>query len=67
MYKNNNWGLAEDHIHFTIGKLASSLKEKEVTAAEFAKLFTKPSAQLPAQQAIFLKEYFISLIVSTIL
>ena len=63
MYQDKNWCLAEDHIHFTIGKLASALKQKETTIAEFAKLFEKPSAQSPAQQANFLKEYFVSLTV----
>ncbi len=64
VYKDKNWSLAEDHIHFTIGKLASSLKQKQVTAAELAQLFKKPSTQLPVQQVTFLKEYFLSLIVS---
>ncbi|XP_065215797.1 trafficking protein particle complex subunit 8 [Planococcus citri] len=62
VYQDKSWSLAEDHIHFTIGKLASSLKQKEVTAAEFAKLFINPSTQLPSQQSVFLKEYFLSLI-----
>lgn len=64
MYKDKQWSLAEDHIHFTIGKLASALRQKEVTAEEFAKLFAGPSTQLPSQQSAFLKEYFLSLIVS---
>lgn len=61
VYEGKDWSLAEDHIHFTIGRLATTLNENNVTISEFAKLFTHPSRQRPAQQTAFLKEYIVAL------
>lgn len=57
MYANKNWSLAEDHIHFTIGRQAAHLKQISEAAKAFACLLTPASRQSAAQQAAFLREF----------
>lgn len=60
IYKGKNWSLAEDHIQFTIGRLASSLQLQVEATESFANLITATSRQSAQQQAVFLKEYLIA-------
>nr|CAD7568876.1 unnamed protein product [Timema californicum] len=55
-----NWGLAEDHIHFTIGRLAMNLKQVSEAALSFSKLLNPSSSQNGPQQAAFLREFLTS-------
>jgi hypothetical protein len=57
MYENKNWSLAEDHIHFTIGRQAANLKQISEATKAFAHLLTPASRQSAAQQAAFLREF----------
>lgn len=57
MYKGKGWNLAEDHIHFTIGRQAAHLRMTEESAQAFGRLFNPASKQSPLQQAAFLREY----------
>ena len=57
MYNNKGWSLAEDHIHFTIGRQASSLKHVEEAVKAFENLLSPSSKQPALQQAAFLREY----------
>lgn len=57
MYQNKGWTLAEDHIHFTIGRQAISLKQVEEALNVFEKLLNASSKQPALQQAAFLREY----------
>jgi len=57
IYEDKNWSLAEDHIHFTIGRQASNLKQIAEATKAFASLLTPASRQSAAQQAAFLREF----------
>jgi hypothetical protein len=57
VYEHKNWSLAEDHIHFTIGRQASNLKQISEATKAFASLLTPASRQSAAQQAAFIREY----------
>ncbi|XP_021914689.1 trafficking protein particle complex subunit 8 isoform X2 [Zootermopsis nevadensis] len=57
VYENKNWSLAEDHIHFTIGRQAANLKQISEAAKAFAHLLTPSSRQSATQQAAFLREF----------
>ncbi|KAJ1524202.1 hypothetical protein ONE63_010723 [Megalurothrips usitatus] len=57
IYKDKGWNLAEDHIHFTIGRQAAYLRMTELSAEAFGRLFNPASKQSPPQQAAFLREY----------
>jgi hypothetical protein len=57
VYEDKNWSLAEDHIHFTIGRQAANLKQISEAARAFARLLTPVSRQSAAQQAAFLREF----------
>lgn len=57
VYKGKGWNLAEDHIHFTIGRQAAYLHMTELSAEAFGRLFNPTSKQSPPQQAAFLREY----------
>lgn len=57
VYEGKNWSLAEDHIHHTIGRMASGLKQGQEAAEAFARLLPRGSRQAPAQQSTFLKEF----------
>ncbi|KAK7864298.1 hypothetical protein R5R35_009554 [Gryllus longicercus] len=57
VYENKSWSLAEDHIHFTIGRQAANLKLMAESVKAFARLLSPLSRQTAAQQAAFLREY----------
>lgn len=49
--------MAEDHIHFTIGRQAASLKQVTEAVFVFEKLLNASSKQPALQQAAFLREF----------
>lgn len=49
--------MAEDHIHFTIGRQAASLKQVSEAVKAFEKLLNATSKQPAPQQAAFLREF----------
>lgn len=49
--------MAEDHIHFTIGRQAASLKQVSEAVKAFEKLLNASSKQSAPQQAAFLREF----------
>ncbi|XP_012252846.2 trafficking protein particle complex subunit 8 isoform X2 [Athalia rosae] len=57
VYNNRGWSLAEDHIHFTIGRQAASLKLVKDAAQAFERLLSIDSKQPGPQQAAFLREF----------
>ncbi|XP_050396209.1 trafficking protein particle complex subunit 8 isoform X1 [Patella vulgata] len=57
IYKSKHWSLAEDHIHFTIGRQSFNLKQLENATAAFKHLLGEDSLQVPTQQGSFLREY----------
>lgn len=57
MYSGRGWSLAEDHIHFTIGRQAASLKQVSEAVKAFEKLLNVSSKQPATQQAAFLREF----------
>nr|CAD7454701.1 unnamed protein product [Timema tahoe] len=60
VFENKSWGLAEDHIHFTIGRLAMNLKQVSEAAVSFSRLLNPSSSQNGPQQAAFLREFLTS-------
>ncbi|XP_029042782.1 trafficking protein particle complex subunit 8 [Osmia bicornis bicornis] len=57
VYNGRGWSLAEDHIHFTIGRQAASLKQVNEAVKAFEKLLNAYSKQPAIQQAAFLREF----------
>lgn len=57
IYKAKGWNLAEDHIHYTIGKQANFLSQLDEAVDSYSRLLTGSSKQPAEQQIIFLKEY----------
>ncbi|XP_076164861.1 trafficking protein particle complex subunit 8 homolog l(3)76BDm isoform X3 [Ptiloglossa arizonensis] len=57
VYNGRGWSLAEDHIHFTIGRQAASLKQICEAVKAFEKLLNAYSKQAAPQQATFLREF----------
>ncbi|XP_025115248.1 trafficking protein particle complex subunit 8-like isoform X3 [Pomacea canaliculata] len=57
VYKSKHWAIAEDHIHFTIGRQSFNLKQLENATSAFKHLLTRESKQPSAQQGAFLREY----------
>ncbi|KAG7202767.1 hypothetical protein KM043_009936 [Ampulex compressa] len=57
VYYERGWSLAEDHIHFTIGRQAASLKQVVEAVKAFEKLLNAESKQSALQQAVFLREF----------
>ncbi|XP_012215025.1 trafficking protein particle complex subunit 8 isoform X2 [Linepithema humile] len=57
VYYKRGWSLAEDHIHFTIGRQAASLKQISEAVKAFEKLLNASSKQHALQQAAFLREF----------
>lgn len=57
VYQRKGWNLAEDHIHYTIGRQANNLNQLEEAVKSFAELLSGRSKQAAQQQALFLKEY----------
>ncbi|XP_058792250.1 trafficking protein particle complex subunit 8 [Phymastichus coffea] len=57
VYHDKGWSLAEDHIHFTIGRQAAALKQIPEAVKFFEKLLSASSKQPALQQAAFLREF----------
>lgn len=57
VFENREWSLAEDHIQYTIGKQAVSLKKLGEASKALAHLLRPSSMQSTTQQAAFLREY----------
>ncbi|XP_055378418.1 trafficking protein particle complex subunit 8 [Condylostylus longicornis] len=57
IFQDRGWSLAEDHIQYTIGKQAVTLKKLDVASKSLAHLLRPLSLQNVAQQAAFLREY----------
>lgn len=57
IYESAGWDLASDHIHYTLGRLASCLEIFGEAVMFFSKLLSGQSKQTATQQATFLKEY----------
>ncbi|XP_011160627.1 trafficking protein particle complex subunit 8 isoform X1 [Solenopsis invicta] len=57
VYYERGWSLAADHIHFTIGRQAASLKQVPEAVKAFEKLLNTSSKQHAPQQAAFLREF----------
>ena len=57
IYQNKGWNLAQDHIHYTIGRQANILNLSTEAAISYSLLLSSESKQSSQQQAIFLKEY----------
>ena len=55
-YLGRTWDLAEDHINFTIGKLACDLGMCNMALDAYS-LLLNDNQQAAAQQAVYLKEY----------
>lgn len=57
VFENRGWSLAEDHIQYTIGKQAVTLKKMDEASSALAHLLRPSSLQSSTQQAAFLREY----------
>lgn len=57
VYSGTGWSLADDHIHYTIGRQAAGLQILEDAIDSFSSLLKGTSKQLPPQQMIFVKEF----------
>lgn len=57
VFKERGWSLAEDHIQYTIGKQALSLKRLTEASGALSHLLRPSSLQTPQQQGAFLREY----------
>lgn len=57
VFSDRNWSLAEDHIQYTIGKQAVTLKKLDEASNALAHLLRPSSLQSSTQQAAFLREY----------
>lgn len=57
VFEQRGWSLAEDHIQYTIGKVAVSLKNLNEASTAMAHLLRPSSLQSSAQQSGFLREY----------
>ncbi|XP_051160740.1 trafficking protein particle complex subunit 8 [Leptopilina boulardi] len=57
VYCGKGWSFAEDHIHFTLGRQAHSLKQTAFAVTFYEKLLNPTSKQPALQQAAFLREF----------
>lgn len=57
VFENRGWSLAEDHIQYTIGKQAVTLKKLDEASLALAHLLRPSSLQSQQQQSAFLREY----------
>ncbi|XP_023569888.1 trafficking protein particle complex subunit 8 isoform X3 [Octodon degus] len=57
VYKGKGWSLAEDHINFTIGRQAYTLRQLDNAVSAFRHILINESKQSAAQQGAFLREY----------
>ncbi|KAL0279427.1 UNVERIFIED_CONTAM: hypothetical protein PYX00_000989 [Menopon gallinae] len=57
VYQEKGWNLAEDHIHYTIGRLAGHLKLLKEGSQSLSSLLSSGNKQTPTQQVTYLREY----------
>ncbi|KAF4524659.1 hypothetical protein B566_EDAN012241, partial [Ephemera danica] len=57
VYEGRHWGLAEDHILFTVGRQSAFLRQLPEARDAFSKLLSSGSRQSAIQQATFLREF----------
>lgn len=57
MYQGNGWSLAEDHIHYTVGRQCLNGQQMEAAASALAALLKADSKQAPSQQTAYLNEF----------
>jgi trafficking protein particle complex subunit 8 len=57
VYKGHGWSLAEDHIHYTIGRQCLSGQQIEAACQALAALLKPHSMQTPSQQSAYLNEF----------
>ncbi|XP_043471497.1 trafficking protein particle complex subunit 8 [Leptopilina heterotoma] len=57
VYCGKGWSFADDHIHFTLGRQATSLKQTSFAVKFYEKLLNPVSRQPALQQAAFLREF----------
>ncbi|XP_059476343.1 trafficking protein particle complex subunit 8 [Neocloeon triangulifer] len=57
IFEGKHWGLAEDHILFTVGRQSAFLRKLPEARDSFAKLLCSGSQQASSQQSVFLREY----------
>lgn len=57
VFRERGWSLAEDHIQYTIGKQALSLKKLTEASGALSHLLRPSSLQTSVQQGAFLREY----------
>ena len=57
MYKGHGWSLAEDHIHYTVGRQCLNRQQIEAACQALAALLKPESMQTAAQQTAYLNEF----------
>lgn len=57
MYKGHGWSLAEDHIHYTVGRQCLNKQQIEAACIALAALLKPESMQTAAQQTAYLNEF----------
>eukprot|EP01135_Chromosphaera_perkinsii_P008690 Nk52_evm23s1444 gene=Nk52_evmTU23s1444 len=56
LYEHKNWALAEDHIHFTVGRQSYSVGKVQEALRYFERLLRK-SSQYPQQESSYFGQY----------
>lgn len=57
MYKGHGWSLAEDHIHYTVGRQCLNRQQIEAACQALGALLKPDSMQTAAQQTAYLNEF----------
>ncbi|XP_059351867.1 trafficking protein particle complex subunit 8-like isoform X1 [Daphnia carinata] len=57
VYKGHGWSLAEDHIHYTVGRQCLNRQQIEAACHALAALLKPDSMQTAAQQTAYLNEF----------
>jgi hypothetical protein len=57
VYKGHGWSLAEDHIHYTVGRQCLNRQQIEAACQALGALLKQDSLQTAAQQTAYLNEF----------
>ena len=57
VYRGDGWSLAEDHIHYTVGRQCLNGQQMDAAASALAALLKADSKQAPSQQTAYLNEF----------
>lgn len=57
VYRGHGWSLAEDHIHYTVGRQCLSGQQIEEACQALSALLRPGSMQAAAQQTAYLNEF----------